>query len=230
MRTASFCTERSGHYDFFDQGLSMFLPNGSFLQPPGHVHAMIGRSYRHHGLRTHVSRGSAPGDTTGGFLGESAAGGGRQGGALPVGPAESSQRRLERSAASGTLSAAARSAPAAPWQFATSSQMGDDGSVVVRFVNRELTPCNLTIRVSPRTATRPAPPPAGVGYARPVTAAERGVAAGFARVTQLSATDIQAENTPARPGLVAPRSWLVHMPPTGGVLTVPALSYTVVEL
>ncbi len=26
-RTASFCAERSGHYDAFDQGISFFLPN-----------------------------------------------------------------------------------------------------------------------------------------------------------------------------------------------------------
>jgi hypothetical protein len=41
VRTASFCTERSGHYDMFDQGISFFLPNMSWLQPPGHVHAMV---------------------------------------------------------------------------------------------------------------------------------------------------------------------------------------------
>ena len=40
-RTASFCTSRSGHFDAFDQGISFFLPNASWLQPPGHVHAMI---------------------------------------------------------------------------------------------------------------------------------------------------------------------------------------------
>ena len=41
-RTASFCTERSGHYDAYDQGISFFLPNGTtWLQPPGHVHALF---------------------------------------------------------------------------------------------------------------------------------------------------------------------------------------------
>jgi hypothetical protein len=108
--------------------------------------------------------------------------------------------------------------------------MGDDGSIAVRFVNREPAPTNLTIHVSPRTAVRPAPAPVGIGSATPAAAAERGVAAGYARVTQLSATDIRAENTPAHPGQVAPRSWLVRMPPTGVALTVPAFSYTVVEL
>ena len=29
-RTASFCTERSGHFDAFDQGISFFLPNASW--------------------------------------------------------------------------------------------------------------------------------------------------------------------------------------------------------
>jgi hypothetical protein len=40
-RTASFCAERSGHYDAFDQGISFFLPNMTWLQPPGYVHQMI---------------------------------------------------------------------------------------------------------------------------------------------------------------------------------------------
>jgi len=44
-RTASFCTERSGHYDNFDQGLSFFLPNMTWLQPPGYVHQMINQNW-----------------------------------------------------------------------------------------------------------------------------------------------------------------------------------------
>jgi len=40
-RTASFCTERSGHYDAFDQGLVFFLPNMTWGQPPFYVHKMI---------------------------------------------------------------------------------------------------------------------------------------------------------------------------------------------
>ncbi len=42
-RMASFCFERSGHFDLHnDQGLSFFLPNGTWLQPPGWVKAMVG--------------------------------------------------------------------------------------------------------------------------------------------------------------------------------------------
>ena len=33
--------ERSGHYDAFDQGIAFFLPNQTWLQPPGQVHAML---------------------------------------------------------------------------------------------------------------------------------------------------------------------------------------------
>merc|ERR1711998_44042 len=44
-RTASFCTERSGHYGAFDQGITFFLPNGSWIQPPGYVHKMIHDSW-----------------------------------------------------------------------------------------------------------------------------------------------------------------------------------------
>lgn len=32
IRTASFCTERSGHFDGFDQGLIFFLPNQTWLR------------------------------------------------------------------------------------------------------------------------------------------------------------------------------------------------------
>lgn len=196
---------------------------------------MVGSSWRHHGLRTQVSRDSAASATTGGGgaggeAGEPVSRGGGMGGAAPVAPPQSSQRRLARSADPAAPASAARSAPPTPWQSATSAQMGDDGSVAVRFVNREATPCNLSIHVSPRTAVRPAAAQGGMGYARSVAADGRGMAAGYAWVIQLSASDIHAENTPARPGLVAPRSWLVRMPPTGGALTVPAFSYTVVEL
>jgi len=44
-RTASFCTERSGHFDAFDQGISFFLPNMTWLQPPGWVHAMASAAF-----------------------------------------------------------------------------------------------------------------------------------------------------------------------------------------
>merc|ERR1712096_185528 len=45
-RTASFCTERSGHYESCcDQGITFFLPNGSWIQPPGYVHKMLHDSW-----------------------------------------------------------------------------------------------------------------------------------------------------------------------------------------
>jgi hypothetical protein len=44
-RTASFCSERSGHFDNYDQGLSFFLPNMTWLQPPGWVHTMIAQTW-----------------------------------------------------------------------------------------------------------------------------------------------------------------------------------------
>lgn len=31
----------SGHYDNFDQGIAFFLPNMTWLQPPGYVHQML---------------------------------------------------------------------------------------------------------------------------------------------------------------------------------------------
>ena len=44
-RAASFCTSRSGHRDAFDQGLVFFLPNMTWLQPPGHVHVLVTESW-----------------------------------------------------------------------------------------------------------------------------------------------------------------------------------------
>ena len=59
-RTASFCTERSGHFDAFDQGISFFLPNASWLQPPGHVHAMIHSSWQPSALNVTVKTDGPP--------------------------------------------------------------------------------------------------------------------------------------------------------------------------
>merc|ERR1712000_352922 len=47
---ASFCTGRAGHYDMVNQAISDFLPNMTWLQPPGHVHAMIHRSWQPNAL------------------------------------------------------------------------------------------------------------------------------------------------------------------------------------
>ena len=60
FRTASFCTERSGHYDNWDQGMSFFLPNATWLQPPGFVHQMISQTWQPRGARTNLT-----GDTKG---------------------------------------------------------------------------------------------------------------------------------------------------------------------
>lgn len=43
-RTTSFCTERAGHFDGYDQGLVFFLPNMTWLQPPAYVHTMVAAS------------------------------------------------------------------------------------------------------------------------------------------------------------------------------------------
>ena len=54
-RAASFCLERSGHFDAFDQGIAFFLPNMTFLQPPGWVHAMITHSWQPNAVSVHAS-------------------------------------------------------------------------------------------------------------------------------------------------------------------------------
>lgn len=47
-RTGSFCMERSGYNEggLNDQGLVFFLPNMTWLQPPGHVHAMVSETWQ----------------------------------------------------------------------------------------------------------------------------------------------------------------------------------------
>jgi hypothetical protein len=40
-RTASFCSGSSNNFDQWDQGISFFLPNMTWFQPPGYVHVMI---------------------------------------------------------------------------------------------------------------------------------------------------------------------------------------------
>merc|ERR1711920_1154124 len=61
FRTASFCTERSGHFDAFDQGISFFLPNGTWLQPPGYVHKMIKDTWQPNAVRVTLSPDMRPG-------------------------------------------------------------------------------------------------------------------------------------------------------------------------
>ena len=50
FRTASFCTGDATSFDYFDQGISFFLPNMTWLQPPGHVHSMISSTWQPHAL------------------------------------------------------------------------------------------------------------------------------------------------------------------------------------
>lgn len=54
FRTASFCTASSNGFDNFDQGLSFFLPNATWLQPPGVVHSMIDQTWQPNALRVDV--------------------------------------------------------------------------------------------------------------------------------------------------------------------------------
>jgi len=58
VRTASFCTERAGHFDGWDQGISFFLPNMTWLQPPGYVHQMIARTWLPRAVSATATAGS----------------------------------------------------------------------------------------------------------------------------------------------------------------------------
>jgi len=59
-RTASFCHGRAGHFDMFDQAISFFLPNMTWLQPPGHVHAMITSSWQPQVVNSSISVSGLP--------------------------------------------------------------------------------------------------------------------------------------------------------------------------
>lgn len=56
-RTASFCTERSGYNEggANDQGIAFYLPNMTWIQPPGYVHAMIHDSWLPKAVKANVS-------------------------------------------------------------------------------------------------------------------------------------------------------------------------------
>lgn len=58
VRTASFCTERSGHYDAFDQGITFFLPNMTWIQPAGYTHKMIHDTWQPNMLTVHDYTGN----------------------------------------------------------------------------------------------------------------------------------------------------------------------------
>jgi len=61
FRSASFCTERSGHFDAWDQGISFFLPNMTWLQPPGYVHQMISDTWQPLALNVTLNPNTDPG-------------------------------------------------------------------------------------------------------------------------------------------------------------------------
>ena len=57
MRCSSFCMGQGDNSDEagFVQSIAEFLPNGTFLQPPGHVHAMVAKTWQPNGLATTLS-------------------------------------------------------------------------------------------------------------------------------------------------------------------------------
>lgn len=58
-RTASFCTEQSDNFDGFDQGLTFFNQNQTWIQPPGYVHQMIAATQQPNALQASVNASSA---------------------------------------------------------------------------------------------------------------------------------------------------------------------------
>ena len=55
LKRDAFLIGRSGHLDEFDQAISFFLPNMTWMQPPGFVHKMVAETWSPHGLRVTVN-------------------------------------------------------------------------------------------------------------------------------------------------------------------------------
>ena len=70
-RTSSFCTGSSNNFDTWDQGISSFLPNMTWYQPPGFVHIMITNTW----AETVVQSTFAPGNDTFPFIAQRTADG-----------------------------------------------------------------------------------------------------------------------------------------------------------
>ena len=66
-RAASFCLERSGYNEggLNDQGLAFFLPNATWLQPPGHVHAIVNQTWQPNNLKLTAAGGGCGGGENG---------------------------------------------------------------------------------------------------------------------------------------------------------------------
>ena len=60
-RMTSFVTMRSGHFEhsIYYQGISYFLPNMSWIMPPGYVHVMVSQTWAPHALLATLSGGDA---------------------------------------------------------------------------------------------------------------------------------------------------------------------------
>ena len=58
-RTASFCSGSSNNFDQWDQGISFFLPNMTWYQPPGYVHVMITKTWAEQTLQATFAPGNA---------------------------------------------------------------------------------------------------------------------------------------------------------------------------
>ena len=56
LRASSFCMAQADHADNagFNQGIAAFMPNMTFIQPPGHVHAMVSSTWQPNGLAVAV--------------------------------------------------------------------------------------------------------------------------------------------------------------------------------
>jgi hypothetical protein len=57
FRAASFCMGDATDFDSWDQGISFFLPNATWLQPPGYVHQMIDQTWQPNALNVSATAG-----------------------------------------------------------------------------------------------------------------------------------------------------------------------------
>jgi hypothetical protein len=60
FRAASFCMGDATDFDAWDQGISFFLPNATWLQPPGYVHMMIDQTWQPNALNVSATASGNP--------------------------------------------------------------------------------------------------------------------------------------------------------------------------
>ena len=203
------CMERSGHFDMFDQGIAFFLPNMTWLQPPGHVHAMIAASKlpRARRVRLLVDELARAASVTAARKVVARKVAARKLGSHGMGDSSGSIPASSRNGVDGD-GFGGGNVGGGDGSFSVSAQSSDDDSKhVVRLVNRGASPIgpgglhnlSLELRIVRPTAE-------GEGTARGQTGRRtRAVSCDACTFTSLSAPDPSLANPSWLPELISPK-------------------------